>query len=156
LYSLIWKRTVACQMAPAVFDTVAVELLAGTPQAAAAKANANRTVLRANGSTLVKPGYISVYQEGMDDVVQDDSDHVLPPMKEGDQVNLVGVVPTSISPNRRRASRKRRWSRRWRSTASAGRRPMRPSFPRCATASTSTSRAGASPRRTSAKSSAGF
>jgi DNA topoisomerase-1 len=51
-------------------------------------------VLRANGSTLVKPGYISVYQEGMDDVVQDDSDHVLPPMKEGDRVNLVGVVPT--------------------------------------------------------------
>ena len=29
LYSLIWKRTVACQMAPAVFDTVAVEMLAG-------------------------------------------------------------------------------------------------------------------------------
>ena len=29
LYSLIWKRTMACQMAPAVFDTVAVELLAG-------------------------------------------------------------------------------------------------------------------------------
>ena len=94
LYSLIWKRTVACQMAPAVFDTVAVELLAGTPEAAAAKADANRTVLRANGSTLVKPGYISVYQEGMDDVVQDDSDHVLPPMKEGDRVNLVGVVPS--------------------------------------------------------------
>jgi len=92
LYSLIWKRTVACQMAPAVFDTVAVELLAGTP--GAAKADANRTVLRANGSTLVKPGYISVYQEGMDDVVQDDSDHVLPPMKEGDRVTLVGVVPT--------------------------------------------------------------
>jgi DNA topoisomerase I len=89
LYSLIWKRTVACQMAPAVFDTVAVELLAGTPEA-----GAKRTVLRANGSTLVKPGYISVYQEGLDDVVQDDSDHVLPPMKEGDHVKLVGVVPT--------------------------------------------------------------
>jgi DNA topoisomerase I len=29
LYSLIWKRTVACQMAPAIFDTVAVEMLAG-------------------------------------------------------------------------------------------------------------------------------
>ena len=74
LYSLIWKRTVACQMAPAVFDTVAVELLAGRDPA-----QQQRTVLRANGSTLVKPGYISVYQEGMDDVVQDDSDHVLPP-----------------------------------------------------------------------------
>jgi DNA topoisomerase-1 len=51
-------------------------------------------VLRANGSTLVKPGYISVYQEGLDDAVQDDSDHVLPPMKEGDRVKLVGVAPS--------------------------------------------------------------
>jgi len=92
LYALIWKRTVACQMAPAIFDTVAVELLAGltgnTP------AGNSRTVLRANGSTLVKPGYISVYQEGMDDVVQDDSDHVLPPMQAGDIVKLAGVVPS--------------------------------------------------------------
>ncbi len=87
LYSLIWKRTVACQMAPAIFDTVAVEMLAGAD-------GPKRTTLRANGSTLVKPGYISVYQEGMDDVVQDDSDHVLPPMKEGDRVRLAGVVPT--------------------------------------------------------------
>jgi DNA topoisomerase I len=87
LYSLIWKRTVACQMAPAIFDTVAVDMLAG-------KDGKERTVLRANGSTLVKPGYISVYQEGMDDVVQDDSDHVLPPMQEGDRVKLTGVVPS--------------------------------------------------------------
>src|SRR5450631_3441596 len=86
LYSLIWKRTVACQMAPAIFDTVAVDLLAGPdgPQ---------RTVLRANGSTLIKPGYISVYQEGTDDTVQDDSDHVLPPMSEGDRIKLLGVTP---------------------------------------------------------------
>ena len=94
LYSLIWKRTVACQMAPAIFDTVAVELQAGTGVTGAGDAAAPRTLLRANGSTLIKPGYISVYQEGMDDVVQDDSDHVLPPMKEGDRVTLLGVVPT--------------------------------------------------------------
>jgi DNA topoisomerase-1 len=86
LYSLIWKRTVACQMAPAVFDTVAVDLLAGPD-------GPGRTVLRANGSTLIKPGYISVYQEGMDDAVQDDSDHVLPPMQEGDRIKLLGVTP---------------------------------------------------------------
>jgi DNA topoisomerase I len=86
LYSLIWKRTVACQMAPAVFDTVAVELLAGGD-------GPKRTVLRANGSTLIKPGYISVYQEGLDDAVQDDSDHVLPPMQEGDRIKLLGVTP---------------------------------------------------------------
>ncbi len=87
LYSLIWKRTVACQMAPAIFDTVAVEMLAGED-------GSQRTVLRANGSTLVTPGYISVYQEGMDDVVQDDTDHVLPSMKEGDRVKLTGLVPS--------------------------------------------------------------
>jgi DNA topoisomerase I len=87
LYSLIWKRTVACQMAPAIFDTVAVDMLAGED-------GPPRTVLRANGSTLVKPGYISVYQEGMDDAVLDDSDHVLPPMQMGDRVELAGVLPT--------------------------------------------------------------
>jgi DNA topoisomerase-1 len=93
LYALIWKRTVACQMAPAVFDTVAVELLAGKPGDPSLAAGVERHVLRANGSTLVKPGYISVYQEGLDDAVQDDSDHVLPPMQAGDRVKLVGVVP---------------------------------------------------------------
>ena len=87
LYSLIWKRTMACQMAPAVYDTVAVELLAGAD-------GPKRTVLRANGSTLIKPGYISVYQEDTDDAVQDDSDHVLPPMAEGDRVKLVEVTPS--------------------------------------------------------------
>jgi DNA topoisomerase-1 len=91
LYSLIWKRTIACQMAHAVFDTVAVDMLAG---ADAKAGDAKRTVLRANGSTLVTPGYISVYQEGLDDAVVDDSDHVLPPMKDGDRVKLEGIVPT--------------------------------------------------------------
>src|SRR3569833_746580 len=49
LYSLIWKRAVASQMSHAVFDTVAVDLLAGHdgPQ---------RHMLRANGSTLINPG----------------------------------------------------------------------------------------------------
>jgi DNA topoisomerase I len=87
LYALIWKRTVACQMAPAIFDTVAVDMLAGPDGAA-------RHMLRANGSTLVTPGYIAVYQEGLDDAVQDDSDHVLPAMQEGDRVKLNGIVPT--------------------------------------------------------------
>jgi DNA topoisomerase-1 len=86
LYALIWKRAVACQMAHAVFDTVAIDMLAGPD-------GANRNLLRANGSTLVKPGYIAVYQEGRDDAVEDDSDHVLPPMTEGDRVALVTLHP---------------------------------------------------------------
>src|SRR6187551_796944 len=59
LYALIWKRAIACQMAHAVFDTVAVDMIAGQ--------RGSGHVLRANGSTLVKPGYIAVYQEGLDD-----------------------------------------------------------------------------------------
>jgi DNA topoisomerase-1 len=84
LYSLIWKRAVASQMNHAVFDTVAVDMLAGPD-------GPDRHLLRANGSTLVKPGYISVYQEGTDDAKADDSDHVLPPMNEGDTVDLLAI-----------------------------------------------------------------
>jgi DNA topoisomerase-1 len=86
LYSLIWKRAVACQMAHALFDTVAIDMLAGPdgPQ---------RHLLRANGSTLVKPGYIAVYQEGRDDTAEDDSDHVLPSMQVGDAVGLLALQP---------------------------------------------------------------
>ena len=47
-----------------------------------------RHLLRANGSTLVTPGYIAVYQEGTDDLKSDDDDHVLPPMDVGDDVTL--------------------------------------------------------------------
>ena len=84
LYSLIWRRAVACQMSHATFDTVAVDLLAG--------ANGDkRHLLRANGSTLIKPGYIAVYQEGADDAKVDDTDHVLPPMNEGDSVALLAI-----------------------------------------------------------------
>ncbi|RYZ65260.1 MAG: hypothetical protein EOP08_07325 [Proteobacteria bacterium] len=89
LYSLIWKRAVACQMAHAVFDTVAIDLRAG---AAASAGGADSHLFRANGSTLVSPGYIAVYQEGRDDGVDDDNDHVLPAMKEGDVVSLVSLI----------------------------------------------------------------
>ena len=84
LYSLIWKRAVASQMNYAVFDTVAVDMLAGAD-------GPGRHMLRANGSTLVKAGYISVYQEGTDDSKADDTDHVLPPMNEGDIVDLLSI-----------------------------------------------------------------
>ncbi|MBV8852185.1 MAG: DNA topoisomerase I, partial [Sinobacteraceae bacterium] len=81
LYALIWKRAVASQMSHAVFDTVAVDLLAGQD-------GPGRHLLRANGSTLVKPGYIAVYQEGTDDTKADDTDHILPPMQTGDLIGL--------------------------------------------------------------------
>jgi DNA topoisomerase I len=84
LYALIWRRAVASQMSHALFDTVAVDLRAGpdVPE---------RHLLRANGSTLVKPGFMAVYQEGLDDTKSDDDDHVLPVMNEGDVVGLTTV-----------------------------------------------------------------
>jgi DNA topoisomerase-1 len=84
LYSLIWKRAVASQMSHAVFDTVAVDMLAGPD-------GPERHALRANGSTLIKAGFISVYQEGTDDSKTDDTDRILPAMKEGDIVTLLAL-----------------------------------------------------------------
>jgi len=86
LYSLIWKRTMACQMVPAVFDTVAIDLAAGDLD------EGHR--FRANGSVLVEPGFMSVYKEGRDDAVtDDDGDRLLPEVVEGDVVSLDVLRP---------------------------------------------------------------
>jgi DNA topoisomerase-1 len=85
LYSLIWKRTMACQMVPAVFDTVAIEMAAGD------EALGHR--LRANGSVLTKPGFMAVYQEGTDDSKDDDGDRLLPEIAEGDTIKLEELRP---------------------------------------------------------------
>jgi len=82
LYELIWRRTIASQMTPAVFDTVRIDLAAGkSPDA--------KIAFRATGSVLVKPGFMTVYQEGLDDTVQDERDKILPPLEKGDELSLV-------------------------------------------------------------------
>jgi len=85
LYSLIWKRTMACQMVPAVFDTVAIEMAVG-PEDAGHR-------MRANGSVLVEPGFMAVYQEGRDDSKDDDGDRLLPEIEEGDTIKLEELRP---------------------------------------------------------------
>ena len=79
LYSLIWKRTLACQMTEALMDTVAVDFQAG------------QGVFRANGSTVVFPGFLSVYEESRDDD-DDKSDTRLPPMEVGDELDLLDIA----------------------------------------------------------------
>jgi DNA topoisomerase I len=84
LYELIWKRTVACQMQQAVFDTVAVELRAGAGNA-----------FRANGSVLVEPGFIAVYSAGVDTPTgkdDDDDDKRLPALEVGERVRLLDLI----------------------------------------------------------------
>jgi DNA topoisomerase-1 len=75
----------ACQMVPAVFDTVAVDFAAGPED------DGHR--FRANGSVLVEPGFIAVYQEGKDDSKDDEGDRLLPEIAEGDVISLDKLRP---------------------------------------------------------------
>jgi DNA topoisomerase-1 len=78
LYSLIWKRTMACQMIHATLDTVAIDLACGSDNS-----------FRASGSTIRDPGFMRVYIEDKDEPKKDDSkENLLPPLKEGDIVDL--------------------------------------------------------------------
>ncbi len=83
LYNLIWKRTVACQMIHATINTVGVDFAVG-----------DGNVLRSTGSTVVDPGFMAVYEEGIDDAKKTTGDeNRLPPMEEGDKVRLVKIRP---------------------------------------------------------------
>ena len=81
LYDLIWKRTIACQMAQAVLDAVAVDIAAG-----------EGFLFRATGSTVVFPGFMKVYTEGKDDN-GNDREMMLPQLSEGQQLDLKALVP---------------------------------------------------------------
>ena len=76
LYELIWNRAVASQMIPAVYDTVSAEFDVGEHS------------FRATGSTLIEPGFLSVYQDA-----QAAQDNRLPELSEGDKVALAAVRP---------------------------------------------------------------
>ncbi len=82
LYELIWRRTVACQMVPALLDTMAVDLEAGPGN-----------VSRATGSAVLSPGFMAVYQEGADDRKgeDEDKDRILPDMRVGEDVALSAI-----------------------------------------------------------------
>lgn len=80
LYELIWKRTVACQMNPAVIDAVAAEL----------KSDGD-AVFRATGMTVAEPGFMAVYAESQDEEATPEEGGALPALREGEKVRLDGV-----------------------------------------------------------------
>ncbi|ANT56590.1 type I DNA topoisomerase [Bacillus altitudinis] len=80
LYKLIWERFVASQMAPAVLDTMSVDL------------ENNGLTFRANGSKVKFPGFMKVYVEGKDDQLEE-KDKMLPDLKEGDTVLSKDIEP---------------------------------------------------------------
>jgi DNA topoisomerase I len=73
LYDLIFKRALASQMASARLERTTVELSDGT----------GRTGLRATGQVVLFPGYLALYEEGIDDA-DDEEGKRLPRMTEGD------------------------------------------------------------------------
>ncbi|PPC96753.1 type I DNA topoisomerase [Methylotenera mobilis] len=77
LYEMIWKRALACQMAPAKFDAVSVDLSVGS----------DANLFRATGQTLVFPGFIAVYMEGSDDEEEEDESK-LPNLETGEVLTV--------------------------------------------------------------------
>jgi len=83
LYRVIWERFVASQMQPAVYDTVAADIDAGT------------TVFRAQGQTVKFKGFTAVYIETREDedAPDDDAESAIPPLTEGDLLTLLALEP---------------------------------------------------------------
>ena len=74
LYDLIWKRTLACQMASAKLERTTVQISSADDQLG----------MRASGQVLLFDGFLRVYEEGRDDVAEEDDDKRLPQIMQGD------------------------------------------------------------------------
>ena len=83
LYDLIYKRTMASQMAAARLERTVVDITSADEQ----------VVLRANGQVMVFEGFIAIYEEGRDDSVVDDDDKRLPQLAEGEKAQKKSVDP---------------------------------------------------------------
>jgi DNA topoisomerase-1 len=83
LYDLIYKRTMASQMAAARLERTVVDITSADEQ----------VVLRANGQVMVFDGFIAIYEEGKDDTVVDDDDKRLPQLTAGEKAEKKSVDP---------------------------------------------------------------
>ena len=88
LYRLIWNRFVACQMAPAVFDQTTIDI-------SARGKDASDYLFRATGSVLKFGGFLRVYEEGKDQVDEEDEEtkHRLPAVAEGEHLKFRHLLP---------------------------------------------------------------
>jgi DNA topoisomerase-1 len=99
LYDLIWKRFVASQMNPAVYDTVSVDIAAGEAKTIAQLVTQNGTAVypylfRATGSTLKFAGYLAVYEEAQEEDIKSDEENVrVPPLSVQEVLDLIRLLP---------------------------------------------------------------
>ncbi|MBO6827404.1 MAG: type I DNA topoisomerase, partial [Sneathiella sp.] len=80
LYELIWKRTIASQMASAELERTTVEFADGAGQ-----------TLRATGSVVRFSGFLKLYEEGLDDSTDEKDGKRLPAVEEGEIMNTLEV-----------------------------------------------------------------
>ena len=86
LYELIWKRTIASQMADAQLDQTAADLSATTDD----------LTMRANGSVIIFDGFMKIYREDRDDQEDKSADpqnRILPPLSQGQDMAVQQVHP---------------------------------------------------------------
>ena len=88
LYTLIWQRFVASQMAPARYTVQAVEILAGKTHGQPYPLS-----FQAKGRTLTFDGFLKVYQEPPDPDAEVETDSSLPFLQEGAVLHLVEWLP---------------------------------------------------------------
>jgi len=90
LYTLIWKRFLASQMAAAILDQTVVDILAGR------EGSDKPYLFRATGSVVRFPGFLRVYEESREEGEQagDEGEGVrLPPLQPGEPLELVRLLP---------------------------------------------------------------
>ncbi|CAN5590832.1 type I DNA topoisomerase [soil metagenome] len=93
LYTLIWQRFLASQMAPAILDGTTADIEAGRPSDLETP-GFDPFVLRATGSVVRFKGYMAVYTAGKDEGDQDELDQgALPPLNERELLDLLSLVP---------------------------------------------------------------
>ncbi len=83
LYDLIWKRTIASQMAAAKIERTTVDISSEDQQ----------VVMRSTGQVVLFDGFLRVYEEGVDDQVVDDGDKRLPQVAQGEEMAKKSIAP---------------------------------------------------------------
>lgn len=86
LYELIWSRFVSCQMCSAILDTTQFDIRVG------------KYLFRANGSVIKFSGFLQVYEEGSDEVLENEnggraSDRILPSLEKNEALKMLKITP---------------------------------------------------------------
>ena len=83
MYQLIWRRFIASQMNPAIYDTVSADIETN-----------KEIILRATGSTSKFSGYLAAYEEKKDKGEEEETGKILPPLEEKMRLNLLDLTST--------------------------------------------------------------